>query len=818
MKKFIILFIVLLTVSGFSQDGSVDLSFNRPTGAVNGVVNTTFIQPDEKIIVGGDFTYLNRIASNKIGRLNTNGTIDNTFICGLGFNNTVNSINLQSNGKILVVGNFTLYNGTLKNRIIRLNEDGTVDTTFNIGTGANDNIYSTAIQTDGKIIVVGNFTSFNDNPQNRIVRLNVDGSIDSTFNIGTGANNRIESCVIQPDGKIIVAGSFTFFNGIAKKRIIRLNIDGTFESTFNSSNTTNASIRVVKLQSDGKILIGGLFTTYNGISSNFLVRLNSDSTVDTTFNLGSGFDNSVYTINIQTDGKLIVGGVFNSCNNILNTKGIVRLNIDGAIDTIFSSNISTNNTFNPYVNVNSTSIQSNGKIVIGGNFSNVGGFSRNNLVDLNSSGTVNNDFFPFTENGVSTNGDVRAISLQTDGKIIIGGSGFNSYNGFSANSIARLNSDGTLDSTFNFGTGFDNLINKIVVLSNNKIIVVGQFTIYNGITTKFIAQLNSDGTLDTSFNASGLGANGIIYSVSIQTNGKIIIGGDFTKYNGVNRYGVARLNINGTLDTTFNTLSDLYSSVRTTEIQPDGKIVFGGLFQNGSLARYNINGTIDTTFNVGGAGANYFVYDISIQNDGKLIVVGDFTMFNNVTVNRLTRLNVNGSIDASFNFNGSSTNIYSSAIQNDGKIIANNLQRLNIDGTIDNSFVSGSGFNSYINALVIQSDGKILCGGGFTQYNGYFLQSNYITRLNSSNNLSLENFNSEIKLEIYPNPVNDYLKFNLPQDLSVLSFKVYDLLGKKIDSNSIDSNSIDVTSYSKGFYLLHLKTNKGDFIKKFYKN
>lgn len=830
MKKFIQLLIIILTSSSFAQDGTIDFNFNPSTGTNNNV-NSTVIQTDGKIIVGGIFTQLNNTTCNRLGRLNSDGTLDNTFILGSGFNNDVNSVCVQSDGKIVVGGNFTTYNGISINRIVRLNTDGTIDSTFNIGTGVNDRIYTIAIQSDGKILIGGDFTSYNGNLKRKIVRLNVDGTIDSTFNITTGANNTIYSCILQSDSKIIIAGSFTLFNGIARSRIARLNLDGTLDATFNTgSGAANSTIKSVCLQSDGRIIIGGEFTTYNGISANYIARLNSNSTLDTTFNIGTGFNYFVNAIIIQSDGKLVVGGYFGTFNGV-NCDNLVRLNVDGTRDSNFNSGT------NSYVT--SVTIQSDGKILLGGNFTSNNGIKRNNLTRINTNGSIDNSYYPFFQNGNGANGDIRSMAVQSDQKILIGGF-FSSYNGLTSNNIARLNSDGTLDATFNVGTGTNLMVKKIAVLPNNKIIIIGNFTTYNGVTCNRIARLNADGTLDTTFNVGGSGADDYIHTVSIQTDGKIIIGGDFQNINGFARFRFARLNENGTVDTSFNVGgTGPEGSVHTTAIQPDGKIIIGGIFSSynntisGCMTRLNINGTRDTTFNPGGSGADYFVYSISIQNNGKIIIGGSFTKYNNVVLvgtGRLVRLNSNGSIDTSFNCSimyGNGT-VYDTLIQADGKIIVggafspgtgfngNNIMRLNTDGSLDNNFMSGIGFSGYITAVSLQNDGKILAGGNFFYYNGTLIDN--LARLNSTNNLSLVNFNNDFKIIVYPNPVNDYLKFSLPDDVNALSFEVFDVIGKKIHSNFLNTNVLNVNNYRDGIYFLHLKTNKGIMISKFIKN
>jgi uncharacterized delta-60 repeat protein len=824
MKRLLQFLILCLTSISFAQDGTLDMTFNPLTGAENGNVNSVGLQSDGKAIVGGDFLRLNHIPCVRLGRLNPDGTTDTTFNLGLGFNNTVSAINIQTDGKILVGGDFTSFNGLVRNRILRLNPDGTIDPTFNIGTGANNNIYSITMQPDGKIIVTGSFTSFNNNAKSRICRLNPDGSVDTTFNSAAAANNSVYTSVVQPDGKILLGGNFTTCNGVVRNRIARINADGSLDTAFDTTVGANNSIKSIGLQSDGKIVIGGSFTSYNGTTSNRIARINSDSTVDATFNVGSGFDFGVNFIISQPDGRLIVGGNFFSYNDT-NCVGIARIDSNGTIDAPFSSNPNSGTD----AAVNSIAIRPNGKILAVGSFSNCNGYLRSRIANMNANGSIDTGFYPYLRNGNSTDGDIRTMAVQSDGKIVIGGF-FNSYHGMPRNNIARLNADGSLDLSFNVGTGTDVIIHKLAITSDNKIIIIGEFVTYNGVTRNRIARLNADGTLDTSFTTS---ANFIINALLIQPDGKIIIGGIFTTVNGTPRNGLARLNADGTLDTSFNIGTGPEGGILALALQPDGKIIIGGGFSsyNGntcsSLARLNSNGSFDTTFNMGGAGAHYLVYSCDVQTDGKIVIGGAFDTYNNVAMPGAARLNANGSIDASFNcssFSNTAT-IYASLFENDGKIVlggvfpafngftSSNILRLNADGSLDNTFISGTGFDAYVTALARQADGKILAGGNFATYNQ--VEKKYIARLYDSSTLGLADFDSDEKIIFYPNPVNDFLKVS--NHIAISHFEVFDITGKKIDSNVLDENIIDVRKYTSGVYILHFKTEKGISICKFIK-
>ena len=353
------------------QAGEIDPSFltGVPAGA-DGTVNTTALQPDGKILIGGQFTTYNGTTVNRIARLNTDGILDTTFTTGTGADNSVNTITIQPDGKILVGGWFTTYNGTTVNGIARLNTDGTLDTTFTTGTGVDGAVSVIALQSDSKIFIGGDFYTYNGTTANRIARLNTDGTLDTTFT-GTGANNyNVKAITFQPDGKILVGGDFIHYNDNPANRIVRLNTDGTLDTTFTIGTGASQVVYAVIIQPDGKILIGGQFLTYNGTTVNGIARLNTDGTLDTTFTAGTGIDNytSVYTVAIQSDGKILIGGNFTTYNGTT-VNYITRLNTDGTLDTTFTST-GTNS------DVNTITFQPDGnKAIIGGSFTNYNGSS-----------------------------------------------------------------------------------------------------------------------------------------------------------------------------------------------------------------------------------------------------------------------------------------------------------------------------------------------------------------------------------------------------------------------------------------------------------
>lgn len=376
MKIALCFFLILFTkIVCLAQIGAVDSTFNPLSGG-NGPVSSIIPLSDSKILIFGGFTTFNGITKNYIARIYANGSIDSTFKSGSGFNARIESALIQSDGKILVAGRFTTFNGIPFNYIVRLNNDGSIDTSFHQGTGASDFINTMALQSDGKILIGGFFYYYNGFLREKIARLNSDGNLDTTFDTENGLENFAETIVIQPDGKVLVGGEFLAYKGIARRRIVRLNNNGSLDTTFNPGTGANEWVFEMALQKDGKILLGGNFTTYNGIPRNRIARLNSDGSLDISFNPGSGTNGYILAIKIQSDGKILIGGSFTTYNSIARNY-ITRLNNNGSLDMSFNPGGSGASHI-----VASIVPLNNGKVYIGGNFTTYNGVYRNKIVRI----------------------------------------------------------------------------------------------------------------------------------------------------------------------------------------------------------------------------------------------------------------------------------------------------------------------------------------------------------------------------------------------------------------------------------------------------
>jgi len=369
LSTFVFLAASLLTMTG-AQAQTLDAGFNPNA---NGRVNELAIQADGKILVGGQFTSIGGQPRNDIARLNADGTLDTAFnpnASGGSFS-FVLALAIQADGKIVVGGDFTSIGGQPRNRIARLNADGTADTAFN--PNSNGIVNELAIQADGSILVGGNFTSIGGQPRIGIARLNADGTADTAFNPNAsgGSFSGVFALAIQADGKILVGGIFTSIGGQPRNNIARLNADGTLDTAFNPN--ANGRVNELAIQADGKIVVGGLFTSIGGQTRNSIARLNADGTLDTAFNPNA--NEEVLALAIQADGKILVGGRFTSIGG-QPRNNIARLNADGTADTAFNPNA---NNF-----VTALAIQSNGSILVGGDFTSIDGQPRNRIARFSS--------------------------------------------------------------------------------------------------------------------------------------------------------------------------------------------------------------------------------------------------------------------------------------------------------------------------------------------------------------------------------------------------------------------------------------------------
>ena len=701
-------------IARLQADGTLDSSFDPGAGPDFGVTGI-IVQPDGKIIIFGSFTTVSGISrAASIARLNSDGSLDTAFNPGRvisydglddGSGNAtspgyVNSVVLQPDGKLVVVGNFFYVitapsTSVARSCVARFNSDGTFDPSYNPGTG---------------------------------VRL-LSGSVGLIYAVrqGLGANS----------GKIIIAGPFDGFDGNTVGGLARLNTDGSFDGTFTpgTGGLFDSNVRGLVVQSDDQLIVFGNFVSFSGGKSTGIVRLDITGVVDGGFSPEAFADyaspSSVYSVAIQPNGKLIVGGSFHSLGGAV-ANNIVRLETNGARDTSFDSTLGTGPSG---FGVDVVLVRpSDGKVFVGGNFSTYGGALRNNIAWANNDGSVD-AVFAGLSGAIDAAPRVYALVTQPDGKILVGGA-FSSFNGASHYNLVRLNPDLSIDPSFDPTLGTEGSVRTILLQPDGRIVIGGTVNAVNGVPRRRIARLNTDGTLDTSFDP-GSGADSTIYALAQDSAGNIYAGGAFQFFNGISRRRVAKLTSTGTVDAAFN--PNVSSTVRALA-PPDGSggIVIGGLFSRRIARLSTTTGAIDTGFNVGVNGFNGQVFALLRTPGGQYYAGGSFTTFNGTQRSGVARLNDNGSLDTTFVGPALVGNVNALALQNGKVLMAQDFSaapsqvvRLTSSGASDSTFTGGIGASispptAYpgnlnfpaISTLAIQPDGKLLIGGIFNQYNG----------------------------------------------------------------------------------------------------
>jgi uncharacterized delta-60 repeat protein len=310
-------------VARLHTGGHVDTGFN-PGGGADGEIRAATSQPDGKVLIGGEFTRYNGVARGRVARLNADGTLDTDFDPGSGANAGVRAIQVQADGKILLAGEFGTYDGTGVGRVVRVETSGAMDTHFQAGAGANDAVLALALQPDGKILLGGRFRAVAAREAGRLARLLSDGTPDPEFVAAPGASGPVHALALQPDGRILLGGSFTNVHGVSICNLARLLPDGTVDPGFLAPVYLNGVVEAIAVAPDGGIFVAGAFTEWNGTSVGRIARLGPDGTFDSGFNQGAGADGTVFSIATQIDGALVIGGAFTHVHGLARS-GIARL-------------------------------------------------------------------------------------------------------------------------------------------------------------------------------------------------------------------------------------------------------------------------------------------------------------------------------------------------------------------------------------------------------------------------------------------------------------------------------------------------------------
>jgi uncharacterized delta-60 repeat protein len=687
-------------------------------------------------------------------------------------------------------------------------QSGALDPTFSSGSGSGNLIQSTAVQADGKILIGGYFTNYAGNPINRIARVNSDGSFDASFNPGTGANDVVNKIAVLSDGKILIAGSFSTINGVDRSRIARLNADGTLDNSFDPGTGASNNIFDMAVQQDGKILIVGAFSTYNGVGRNGIARLNTNGSLDITFDPGAGSGiNVISRIALQNDGKLVIGGGFTTYNNVPRSY-MARVNADGSLD----------NTFDPGLGANypkNIVIQNDGKILIGGGFTSYNGTSRNGIARINSDGTLDNTFDP----GLGAqSGDVESIVLLPNGNLVIVGS-FTSYNGTSRNYISGVLPTGQLDNDFVVGTGFDWVVSAITTSPNNKLVVVGFFNFYNGTVANQICRILLDDPIvnipDANFKAvlvgnSNINTNG---DTEIQVSEAQAYTGSINVYNaniadltGIEAFtGITALNCGenqlSSLNLTNNAalLSITCSGNQLTTLDISAQTVLAELYCDGNqLTSLNTNN--NAALSVLWCNSNQ-LSALDVSSNLALTVL-------QCNMNLLTSINTsNNTMLTSLGCTGNQLTALDMSSNSALTVLGcqnNNLTSLNLKNGNNTNMTALYVVGGNSGLTCIEVDDAAYCTANWTG-SGFMLDPQTSFSEDCSTASVSENYVENMVI-LFPNPTRDLVHFSAPSN-----FHLTNVAGQILMSGSA-MNSLDLSNQPAGIYFLIFTDAAGNVI------
>jgi uncharacterized delta-60 repeat protein len=889
MKKILFIFIAIFAlIHAYSQAGSLDPTFaGKGLTAADIKRGNLYSETGGQMLLQKDSSYIVVFEVNSytvLTHLGKNGTIDTKFGTG-GYSDPAPIYQpkavLQSDGKIVVAGQTdNLNTGNSDFALARYNSNGSLDNTFD-GDGKqttdffgdHDFAYSLAIQTDGKIVVAGKaYNKITNNFDFALARYNSNGSLDNTFDgdgkLNTdffGSDDGASALAIQLDGKIVVAGQAINPNtNDYDFALARYNSNGTLDNTFDGDGkqTTNFFggydfVYSLAIQLDRKIVVAGQAFNSNTNNNDFaLARYNSNGSLDNTFdgdgklttNFNGGND-IAYSLALQQDGKIVVAG--QAVNpNTGNDFALARYNSSGSLDNTFDGDGKLTTNFNGGNDIAySLIVQKNGKIIVAGQAFNP---NTNNydfaLACYNGNETLDNTFDrdgKLTGFYLPIDTKLAAIVLQTDGKIVVAGQAFNPNTNNYDFALARYNSNGSLDTSFDRDgkqttdfIGGNDYAYALAIQTNGKIVVAG--VVYNpntGQSDFALARYNSNGSLDNTFDGDGklttdLGGNDYATSLAIQADGKIVAAGRAVKPDNTTDFSLARYNSNGSLDNTFDGDGKLTTDFGSFDIafalaiQADGKIVVAGTDGgNFGLARYNSNGSLDNTFDGDGkltTDFGFVAYALAIQTDGKIVAAGQAG--NGFA---LARYNSNGSLDNTFDGDGKQTTDFggydaatSLAIQADGKIVAAGyavkpntldydfaLARYNSNGSLDNTFEGDgkvttdlNGGDDYAAAVAIRNNRIYITGSSIAAASRGIVAAYQTgtTALKAPPITSVaplkvpQSLTQTLRVSVLPNPSTQFfiLKLQSSESNSTVTVSITDAGGRLLEmKNNVNANS-----------------------------
>ncbi|HQZ82230.1 MAG TPA: FG-GAP-like repeat-containing protein [Pyrinomonadaceae bacterium] len=396
-----------------NSDGSLDATYAMDNSVAD-IVNAWSLDASERTVFDSGSAFV---------RLQQDGSLDTTFNTNVGVFGRIAAMARQSDGKVLMAGDFTQFNGVAAGNFVRTNDDGTLDPTFNAGTGFNSPPTNLYLQPDGKVIAIGTFSQYNGFAVSRIVRILANGSLDAGFNVSIDQGRSVYAVEPLSDGRMYIAGNFLTVGGASRPGVARLNADGSLDANFNALIGGPVNITAVKVQPDGKVLIGGEFSGIGGFNRSGFARVDSTGALDQAFNPANTLAGRIY---LAPDDRIFTTYAYSG-----DSLAVTRRDANGNVDPSFSTVLFAANTFG-FAQLNSLLPLSDGTVIVGGQFDRVGDQPRANLVRLSPDGKLDRLFM---QKGADA--AVRIIVASPSGKVLAGGA-FTMIDGGPKAGIARI--------------------------------------------------------------------------------------------------------------------------------------------------------------------------------------------------------------------------------------------------------------------------------------------------------------------------------------------------------------------------------------------
>jgi len=766
-------------IARVNVDGSLDTTFmgvlSNLTSGANLQRTLVSVEASGGILVCGSIAQVNRVPWTNVARLSGFGALDQSFDPVNRADGTLTNVLALPDGSILVGGQFTHYDGVARYRLARIHADGSLDPSFDAGTNFSGALWPMAAQTDGKVIVPGTFTNLAGIVRQRLARLNPDGTLDESFDAGAGPSGGLDSIVVQADGNIVVAGArLQTYNGIPRRGLARLHADGSLDTEFDPGIAITASFPLNAVaQPDGKILLAGGSTLIGVTRQNGIARFNANGEGDVTFATPSGlnftaFDGTIPPpLALQGRDRLLLGGTFQTVGGVSQNR-ILRLLLSDATPapsgiTLPPADQTPNAGMDLFLNVvasgypalsyqwffqgspvvdatNTTlrvprvSPNQNGAYSVVVTNSEGGATSIVAQVTVRQTAATPDGFF--RPNAKPTD-PARAVAAQQDGKILVAGKSVK-RGIFGQHYLARLNADGTIDGGFHsptpVGPGLTYAA-AVLPLADGTIMLGGALGLKASMYDLPTARLLADGTRDPSFTGFLLTGSGSFTLCLVQSaSGSILSGGRFIG-SGATGYSVEEVTPGGSFKSYLGPWGNIPDEVHQVALQPDGRILVAGWLTDGGVVGYRVfrlhpDGSRDNSLQTG-TGADGWINGLAVQADGTILLGGEFAHFNGAAAPYLVALNSDGTMAPGFNVgSGPNARITSLGVGADGRPVIGGeftqvngipragLARLEPDGTVDSGFDPGWGANGAVSTLAQRADGGWVVGGAFTLFEG----------------------------------------------------------------------------------------------------